>query len=472
MLSPADREDLHRSASTSARISWKAASSSSGGSPPFWLTYLIRKTSSGVTSASVRSVASWGRGPRSLRGALDPKEPHGLPLHRLLDVALPRRLADLEQKAHLEVRAPVGSEPLGVGVGRERLEERQHLGERPRPLLRKPEDLHAPRNGDRLDPRCAVLRQLHEDDLVPVPGLAERERDGRPGVADVLAPAHRLRQVEVPEGDVGHVVVEGVVRHRLEVPLLDLPLAQLAQLRPRRVEVPRQDDRLPVPLHSPRGGRRLRVDGRDARRLRVDTQRLPLVVSRSRETGEVRRPQVRHRRHPRPPHAVPVAQRDEEPVRVEAAVDAGQLPHDRHVERGQDLARRLEARRRVVVAGDGNDPEALPAPARRDEEPVPVALRRRGRVRGVEDVARDEERIDVALHDRVEEPREKGRVLLLAGRIVERVTEVPVGRVQEPHRVPFDATAATAGESTARGRTDGVRPGDPPGGDGLPTSPG
>ncbi len=102
--------------------------------------------------------------------------------------------------------------------------------------------------------------------------------------------------------------------------------------------------------------------------------------------------------------------------------------------RAQERIRRLQPRCRVVIPAGHHDLEMGHAPPRFDEEPVPEGLRLVWRVRGVEHVARDEDRIDGLALDRVEEPVNELPVLVGPFDAMEGVPQVPVGRVKEAQR--------------------------------------
>jgi hypothetical protein len=104
----------------------------------------------------------------------------------------------------------------------------------------------------------------------------------------------------------------------------------------------------------------------------------------------------------------------------------------------------------VVVAGDGDDRDAVAGQAH--QRAVDQLLRRRRRCRGVVEVARDEHGVDLVgprdRHDLAEH-----RLLLVeAGATLEGLADVPVGGVQEAHRAAIvGATPDTLGED-GRGR--------------------
>ena len=335
-------------------------------------------------------------------------------------------LRSLEPDADLQPGTPVGLSGLAGRSGRELLEKREDLAERRR-LVGKAEDRDAPRHAYALHVLAPPALKLHEADLVRVDVFVERERQRRARVADVATAAHLLGEVEVAKRDVVDIGREDVDRQRVLVPSQDLPLALVREAHPLHVAVTRRDEGLAVlPLRAG-GVQRTRVDPADA----VDDARGGRLAP-----GKVAQPQERDGRHPGRDLAGTggaLAERDDESLDVDLPFGTREEPHDVHRESRQDRSRRLEPRRRVVVAGHDDDLQA-PAPAARvGQEAVPAGQRRGGRVGPLEDVAADEKGVDALLLEEVEEPVEERPVLRLAVPVVEGMAQVPVGRVDDPH---------------------------------------
>ena len=104
-----------------------------------------------------------------------------------------------------------------------------------------------------------------------------------------------------------------------------------------------------------------------------------------------------------------------------------------HAELAQHRAGRAEPRRRVVVAGDRDDVHRRPPSPRRREQLEPHSFRARRRGRAVEHVSRDHQHVRCLALAGLEQPRQEGGVLVLARHLLERVPEVPVGCVEQPH---------------------------------------
>jgi hypothetical protein len=103
-------------------------------------------------------------------------------------------------------------------------------------------------------------------------------------------------------------------------------------------------------------------------------------------------------------------------------------------ERAQDEIGRVEAARRIVVTPDDDDLQAGQTRHRAPDEVVQLLLRARRRIGRVEDVAGDEQHVHRLVFQGLEQPRKKLGVLELAIVVVQRVTEVPIRRVQQAHR--------------------------------------
>ena len=245
--------------------------------------------------------------------------------------------------------------------------------------------------------------------------------------------ADSLRAVQVAERDVGYIVGEAAADH-LATADREPALRCGRRLAAGEVQVPHRQQRL-VGL-PPRARRGQRV-GED-RAHRVAT----IAV-------HVARPQVRHRRHHRAHRSAGVGQRHHQPRRVEApgavARDAADHPraHAREQRRG-----RGQPRRRVVVAGDRHHRQVRSSAVGLGEEAVPRGQRGRRRVAGVEDVAAHQHRVDGLGVERVEQPAQEPRVLPVTRQIVQRVSQVPVGGVQDAHarRYHVDLTAHRAAD--------------------------
>ena len=94
----------------------------------------------------------------------------------------------------------------------------------------------------------------------------------------------------------------------------------------------------------------------------------------------------------------------------------------------------LEPVGRVVVATDGDDREVREVPPDVHQKLGQHGDGGRGRVGDVEEVAGDEQAVGALALAEVGEPGEKGALLGTLVHVVERVTEVPVGGVDETKR--------------------------------------
>jgi hypothetical protein len=149
---------------------------------------------------------------------------------------------------------------------------------------------------------------------------------------------------------------------------------------------------------------------------------------------ELPRAQERHRRRPRAHDPGVVGQRHQQAVGVQPTVGAArQGPDDVGADPGQDRRRRGQPGRRVVVAGDRHHGRGRSPAMDLGEEAEPRGQGARGRVAGVEHVAGHQHRVDRLGLDHVQEPGHEGRVLAIPRQLVQRVAQVPVRRVQDPH---------------------------------------
>jgi hypothetical protein len=101
--------------------------------------------------------------------------------------------------------------------------------------------------------------------------------------------------------------------------------------------------------------------------------------------------------------------------------------------RFQQRPRRFQPARRIVVAGDDDDLQVWRAQLGPLQETVQLALGGGRGVGIVENVARDQERVGLFTHDRIEQPVEEALVFVGPVVIVQGLAEVPVGSVQQPH---------------------------------------
>ena len=116
---------------------------------------------------------------------------------------------------------------------------------------------------------------------------------------------------------------------------------------------------------------------------------------------------------------------------VDARAAARHTADDVDSEGREHGVRRVEARGGVVVAAHDDDAQVRKPAPRLAQEPEPGLLGTRGRVGGVEDVAGDQQRVDPLLVDRVQQPVEEAAMLDVPRHVVQRMAEMPVGRVQE-----------------------------------------
>ena len=136
--------------------------------------------------------------------------------------------------------------------------------------------------------------------------------------------------------------------------------------------------------------------------------------------------------------AVFVVQRHEQAVEVDLAIGApGHVANDHGAMRFEQRPWRFQPARRVVIAGNDDDIELRTASARLLQETVELALRRGRWVAVVKDIAGNQQRIDILLHKRVEQPVEEALVLVAALESMQGLAQVPVGGVQQAHGIGY-----------------------------------
>jgi len=129
-------------------------------------------------------------------------------------------------------------------------------------------------------------------------------------------------------------------------------------------------------------------------------------------------------------------QRHQQPLEVECPLRARQSAHHPDTEGCEERVRGIEAGGRVVVAANDDDIELGQLAAGAGDEVVPGRLGLGAGIGGVEDVTRDEERVDALGLEGVEEPAQEGGMLGLPRDVIERMPQVPIRRVQQTHPVP------------------------------------
>ena len=111
----------------------------------------------------------------------------------------------------------------------------------------------------------------------------------------------------------------------------------------------------------------------------------------------------------------------------------GQLPDDGRIHPAERLLGCRQVARRIVVAGRDDHMDRLRQRAEAGEEVV-VELHGFGRGHlAVEDVARDEEQLDVAGDNKLAQPGEEAALVFGAGDAFVGEAEVPVGGVKHSH---------------------------------------
>jgi hypothetical protein len=132
-------------------------------------------------------------------------------------------------------------------------------------------------------------------------------------------------------------------------------------------------------------------------------------------------------------------ERNDEPLRVELTAAARstaknmKAPHS-----AKQWVEGVEAGGGVVVPSDDHDLKVA-CVSGTSQEVVPEAHSRRRRVRGVEHIARDEDRIDLSISGGLEQPVDEAAMFVKSLDPVKNVTEMPVAGVEQAqsHGVRF-----------------------------------
>jgi len=123
-------------------------------------------------------------------------------------------------------------------------------------------------------------------------------------------------------------------------------------------------------------------------------------------------------------------------IDVDVSVAAFESADDVDAERSQEATRRFKAGGGVVIAGNDDDvelrAEAFEAEKRVVEELHGLA----GRVLAVEDIACDDHCVDRAFHQQTTEAFENLLVFEFARIAAQGLADVPVGCVNNAHRLP------------------------------------
>jgi hypothetical protein len=273
---------------------------------------------------------------------------------------------------------------------------------------------------------------------VRVVDLGKGQRQRAAAIAPRRVAAHALRQVQVSQRDIGDARIEQRAGQRLGAADHEPALGFLGHLAAAHMAVAHRDHGLAglAPRLHPLPG--LAIQLRHAGLVAVE--RFCLAGG---EAWQIGRTQEGHRDAPGRDGAVAVLQRQDQPVqlggrilvvRVAGAVSGSADRTDRAgVEQRQQRPGRLDPARRIVVARDHHDRQLRHPRARPGQEIVELALRGRRGVGVVEQVARDQQRIDLFGLQLLEQPVQEAGVFVAALVLVQRLPQVPVGGVQDLH---------------------------------------
>ena len=131
-----------------------------------------------------------------------------------------------------------------------------------------------------------------------------------------------------------------------------------------------------------------------------------------------------------------VSDRHEVTCGLDPPVMPPHVSHNADVECLQQRPRRLQTTSGIVVAGNDHGCHSWLSAAQPHKRIVEELLRFSGRVLTVEHVTGDYERIHIPLYDDLFEPLKNFTVLVLARKPAQRLTDVPISRVERYESLP------------------------------------
>ncbi|MNG90487.1 hypothetical protein D3C79_493810 [compost metagenome] len=349
----------------------------------------------------------------------DADQPYRLAFKRGFDLLAQVGLRLVEHHPHLQP---------GLAVGVFKQVDHGQVGQLLQQLAQRcrahPLQGHGAWYGAWLDADQAVAVQLHFQDLVRVVDFGERQRDWRAAVADAFFAVDLLRLVQVAQGDVADGLVEQLGRQRLGVADDQAALGVLRHRATGHVRVADGDQRLVFLAFLQGGGDQLLVHLGDA---------LQVIVTQLR-AGDFGRPQEGQGQAPGSDLAPAVGQRNQQALGIQLTlVQPVHTAQRMGAQAAHECGGQLDARTGVVVAGDHHNVQLGLLLMGLDDEVVEAFLGFDGWVDGVEDVARNQQRIRLAQAQLAEQPVEEAGVFEVAFLAVQALAQVPVGGMKQTH---------------------------------------
>ena len=299
----------------------------------------------------------------------------------------------------------------------------EHIFERRRPGG-DAQQFHRARHRNFADFANLLARQIEHDDLMRVMDFGERHRQRAAAITPRRIVADALRQMQVAKRHVGNRRIENAGRQGFGAADHDAPLRFLGNLAAGQMAVAQRNDRLP---------RLTRGIGKLEGLLVQIANPGHVRIGRGFDARHVARPQKRHRDAPGAHLASPVFERHHQPRQIDTILIGADLADHAGLEQREKRRGRLQPARRIVIAGAEHDIQMRHPTPRFGKKTVKLGLRRGGRVAVVEDIAGNEQRVDLLADQRFEQPVEKLLVFVATLKLVKRLAEMPVRSVQQTH---------------------------------------
>lgn len=299
----------------------------------------------------------------------------------------------------------------------ERVQALQYVGERCG-LVGNTQQLDRARDGQGRDGLNDTPVEIDPHHLMGIVDFSERHRQGAAGIAHMLLAADPLSAMQMAQGGIADLGGEDVRRQGLGSADDDPPLGVGRGLSAHQVAMTESDDGLTAGAAMQRSFERTPIQLPDPLRVGIAIGLHPRYVAGA-EKG--------HRQTPGDDFAFSIAQGHDQPVGVDGAVGRVADGADYgDIERLQQRGGGFQPSGRVVVAGDDDDGEVWRAALGLGQEIVELLLRLGRRIGIVEDVAGDQQGIDLFAFQGVEQPVQKTTVLVTAIEIMQSLAEMPV----------------------------------------------
>ena len=205
----------------------------------------------------------------------------------------------------------------------------------------------------------------------------------------------------------------------------DLALGEQRQFTARQIGMAQRNNRLIRPATGLDGRQRLLVNS-----LHPDHQAITIGGYVNLIQTQIGTAQIGNRRAPGPDLPLPIGERHNQPIGLQTTSG---IPRDgtdqMKIEGLEQFVRGIELGRRIVVTGDGNQiemRELLVYTGQKAVELLPTGRRRIGRI---EDIARNQQAVNLPLPDQRNQPVEKIALLVASIMAMQMMAQMPVGGV-------------------------------------------